>query len=181
MEKKIGFVVEGSVDKALVEALAPRIFGAGFEVQAIRIGGAIALRWAYSTVLTLLEEKHCHHVILLLDAGAQEPSQIDRRKQQIVAMLEEHRLGSDDVSVCLAVPEIEAWLLAAYEERREERREPKAALLEHLGARRMLPDQAAEIARTLDIEKARTRSPSFDAFVRTLGGVAARFAQAPAA
>ncbi len=178
---KIGFVVEGDVDKAIVETLVPRLLGERFRAYAVRLGGSIAVRWAYSTVLTLLQEKHYPHVVLLLDADSSLKPQVDRKRREIEAMFEEHRLGSDDVSVCFAVPEIEAWLLAGYEDRPEESTDPKSKLMEHMRARRLVPARVIDVARTLDIEKARSRSPSFDEFVRTLERVAHRLDQAPAA
>ncbi|MFT3766617.1 MAG: hypothetical protein QM820_14050 [Minicystis sp.] len=161
--------------------LASRLLGEGFRAYAVRLGGAVALPWAYATVLMLLEEKHYPHVIMLLDADSNLEPQIDRKRHELEAMLEEHRLGSDEVTVCLAVPEIEAWLLAAYVERPEESRDPKGDLAKHLHARRVLPQQAAELARTLDIDVARRRAPSFDTFVRSLTQVAERLRQASAA
>lgn len=181
MNKTIGFVVEGSIDKAVVEALTPRVTGGAHQAFAVRIGGRIALRWAYSTVLMLLEEKRCPHVVMLLDADSSIPSQVDRRRREIEAMLEEHHLGRDEVSVCFAVPEIEAWLLAAYEEAPEQNENPKLALARHLHARPRTPEEVADLAHTLDIELAIKRSPSFEEFVRTLRRIAERLAQAPAA
>lgn len=180
-KQKIGFVVEGSLDKVVVEALAPRIAGVPDKPHVVRIGGAIAVRWAYSTVLRLLEDKGCEHVILVLDADASLASQVEKRQQEIEAMLEEHRLGSDEVSVCLAVPEIEAWLLAAYDEHPDASPNPKAALSEHLGVPQVTDARCAELAQALDIEKARARSSSFDKFVRTLRRIVERSSQAPAA
>jgi hypothetical protein len=179
--KKIGFVVESDVDKAVVEALAPRLLGDSFHAYAVRLGGAIAVRWAYSTVLALLEEKQYPHVVLLLDADSTYKPEIERRGREIQAMLDEHDLDSDAVSVCLAVPEIEAWLLAEYEERPEERQDPKVALLQHIKARRLVAPLAADLARKLDIARARARSPSFDDFARTLERASRRLDQAPAA
>jgi hypothetical protein len=181
MDKTIGFVVEGNIDKMVVEALTPRVTGGAYRAQIVRIGGPIAVRWAYSTVLMLLEEKRCPHVVLLLDSDSAFPSQIERRRREVEAMLEEHRLGSDEVSVCLAVPQIEAWLLAAYEESPEEHENPKLALFKHLDAKARTPEGLAEVARSLDIEVASKRSPSFDQFVRILRRIAERLAQAPAA
>jgi hypothetical protein len=179
--RKIGFVVEGDVDKAVVETLAHRLLGDKFRAYAVRLGGSIAVRWAYSTVLTLLEEKRYPHVILVLDAGSTLEPQIERKRREIEAMLEEHRLGSEDVSVCFAVPAIEAWLLAEYEDRPEESQDPRGRLLNHIQERRLVSARAAELARTLDIAKARARSPSFDELVRTLERVAQMLDRAPAA
>jgi ribosomal protein L30/L7E len=180
-KQRIGFVVEGSTDKAIAEALALRIMGAQVEPYVIRIGGPIAWRWAHSTVLMLLEEKRCRHVVLLFDADAPQGPQVDRRRQEIEAMLDEHRLGKEEVSVCLAVQAVESWLLAAHDERPEEVAAPKAALLEHLGERSLTPEHSAELVGKLDIEKACDRSPSFSKFVSILRKVAEQSSQAPAA
>jgi Domain of unknown function (DUF4276) len=181
MEKKIGFVVEGDLDKVVVETIAHRLLDETFRAHAVRIGHRIAVRWVYSTVLALLEEKHYHHVILLLDADTSLDTEIERKERDIKAMFEEHHLDSDEVSVCFAVPEIEAWLLAEYEEHPEEIRDPKSRLVNHLGKRRPVPAVVIDLARTLDIAKARSRSPSFNAFVGTLERVAVSLSQAPAA
>ena len=181
MERRIGFVVEGDLDKAFVEALTPRLLGEAFRAYAVRIGGRMAVRWAYSTVLMLLEEKHYPHVVLLLDADTSLEPQIQRRRREIEEMLKEHHLAGEDVSVCLAVPQIEAWLLAEYEDRPEESKDPKRSLMEHLQANRLAPTMVNDLARTLDLAKARARSPSFDAFARTLERVAHKLDQAPAA
>jgi hypothetical protein len=180
-ERKIGFIVEGDVDKAVVETLARRLLGEAFRAYAVRLGGAIAVRWAYSTVLMLLEEKHYQHVVLVLDADSSIKAELDRKRREIQVMLDQHDLGSEVVSVCLAVPEIEAWLLAAYVDRPEESVDPRGDLATLLQVRRLLPEKAAEIARELDIKKARSRSPSFDEFARLLEALAERLRQAPAA
>lgn len=119
--------------------------------------------------------------VFVLDADSTLEPQIERKRREIEAMLEEHRLGSDDVSVCFAVPQIEAWLLAEYEDRPEGSQDPRGQLLQHVQERRLASARAAELARTLDIAKARGRSPSFDEFARTLESVAQRLDRAPAA
>src|SRR5262245_20125869 len=100
---KIGFIVEGDSDKAIVEALGRRLLGKDFELFPVRLGNTIALPWAYATVLTLLEEKHCQHVILVLDADAVLERDVERKRCDIESMLIQHRLEKDEFTVCLAV------------------------------------------------------------------------------
>jgi hypothetical protein len=178
MERKIGFVVEGDIDKVVVETLSHRLLGSAVRAYGVRLGGSMAVRWAYSTVLTLLEEKQYPHVVLLLDAGAVLEPEIDRKRKEIAAMLAEHDIGAEEVSVCLAVPQIEAWLLAEFEEHPEESEDPKQALMNRMNVRRLLPADVHQLARSLDIAKARSRSPSFDEFVRTLERVGTRLTRA---
>ena len=118
-EWKIGFVVEGEVDKAFVEELARRVLSPKLgqdelRVHAVRLGSEIALPWAYSSVLMLLEEKEYQHVLVVMDADTGRRSEAERKRHRIEDMMREHHLTKDEVSVCIAVPEIEAWLLAEY-------------------------------------------------------------------
>lgn len=181
MKQKLGFVVEGDIDKVVVETLGGRLLGDAVRPYAVRLGGSMAVRWAYSTVLALLEEKRYPHVVLVLDADSVRETEVDRKQREIVAMLAEHDIGTDEVSVCLAVPEIEAWLLAEFEARPDENNDPKRALMEHMQVRRLVAADIFKLARALDITRARARSPSFDEFARTVERVGAKLAQASAA
>jgi Domain of unknown function (DUF4276) len=181
MQNKIGFIVEDAVDKAVVETLALRLLGAEFSVYAVRIGDPIAVRWAYSTALTLLDKKDYDYVFVLLDADSSLDNQIEQKRRKVEAVFEQHGLGEEKLSVFFAVPEIEAWLLAAYVEQPELSRDPQADLAKHTGERRLLPEHAAQLARSLDLTRARARAPSLDKFARALEHMAKELRRAPAA
>lgn len=173
VEQRLGFVVEGEADKAFVEALVPRLFRDPIRVYAVRLGGRIAIPWIYATALTLLEEKQYPHVVVLLDSDTVVPSRIEEQRQGIRSMLEQHSITSAEVTICFAVPELEVWLLAEYDERPEESKNPRQDLATRLGRQgRVLPEKIGELARALNIKNARERSASFDGFVRAINDVA---------
>jgi len=168
MTTKIGFLVEGDVDKAVVEALASRILGPSFRPYAVRLGGEVALPWAYATVLSLLEEKHYPHVVLVLDADSTNPNEVERRQQTLQGSLARHHLGANEVTVCLAVPSIEAWLLAGQRADPERVLQPKEELRRLLGKLPLSVERATDLANALDLAIARQRAPSLDRFGATL-------------
>lgn len=175
---KIGFIVEGDSDKLIVEEIARRVLSTRldpdpFKVHAVRLGSKIALPWAYSSVLALLDEAAYDHVVIVLDADSARAADIDRKKRRIEETLREHRLTPNEVSVCLAVPQIEAWLLAPSISKPEDIPDPKLELERtELCGGKFEVDRARKIGSTLDIEVARRRSPSFEQFVSTLEGIA---------
>ncbi len=184
---KIGFIVEGDTDKPIVEEIAQRVlsprFGAvPFKVHAVRLGSEIALPWAYSSVLALLDESAYDHVVIVLDADSVRTTDVERKKRRIDEMMREHSLTSDEVSVCLAVPEIEAWLLTEDLEEPENHPDPKSKLEEKLQNRKLTAERAGQLAKELDITRDRKRSPSLEQFVSTLERLADKLlAQASAA
>jgi len=179
---KIGFVVEGDVDKAVVEEIAQRILSmrlnsTPFKAYAVRLGGRLALRRAYSSVLALLDESEYDHVIVVLDADSARKDDVERITRQYEDMMRTHQLTPNEVSVCLAVPTIEAWLLPDTFIKPEEVNDPKYELLTKLGVPRLHGDRAQALASEVDIDKLRRRSPSFDKFAKTLEQVADKLMQ----
>ena len=150
--ERIAFVVEGDTDKAVAEALARRVWRILPErMRTVRLGGRAAVPWLWETVLTLLEEKGYDHADDALD--------------EIKAALASHHIDEKSVSVFLAVPVLEAWILAGTDEQPEVP-DAKQRLRKLLGRRS--PDELADAVKSLDLEKARRRSPSLDAFVAGL-------------
>lgn len=179
---KIGFVVEGDIDKAVVEEIARRILSmrlnsTPFKAYAVRLGGRLALRRAYSSVLALLDESEYDHVIVVLDADSARKDDVERTTRHYEDMMRAHQLTSDDVSVCLAVPTIEAWLLPDTFVKPEEVNDPKYELLTKLGVPRLHADRAQALASAVDLDKLRRRSPSFDKFAKALEHVADKLMQ----
>ena len=164
-KKKLGFIVEGSFDKEVVEALAARLLGEQFHVHTVRLGGKAALPWVWSTVLDLRAGDYSH-IIILFDADASLESEVERKRQDIEQRLQQHGVARN-TSVCLAVPSLEAWLLGGEPARLEGLSDPKGALERHL-RRPLKPGDGARLADELDSERTRSLSPSFDRFVRTL-------------
>jgi hypothetical protein len=166
---KIGFIVEGDTDKTIVESLARKIFGPKFHVHAVRRGGKAALTWAYTSALVLLEDKGYAHVIVVADADTTDPDDVERQRRRLEGIMSEHHLGPDVVTVCMAVPVIDAWLLARYYDAPETIPDPgkvlETELWQSLGE---TENELAQAVRDLDITLARRRSPSFDRFVSTL-------------
>ena len=164
--ERIAFVVEGDTDKAVAEALAQRVWRIPPErMRTVRLGGRAAVPWLWETVLTLLEEKGYDHVVVLLDADDEDPEDADDGVAEIKAALVSHHIDEKSVSVFLAVPVLEAWILAGTDEQPEVP-DAKQRLLNLLG--RWSPDELADAVKSLDLEKARRRSPSLDAFVTGL-------------
>ena len=179
---KIGFIVEGDTDKSVVETVARHLLGPNFHVHAVRLGGKAALPWAYATALRLLGDKGYAHIVVVLDADVSndDPETIERLAWQVRDQFRTHGL-EDSTSICIAVPSIEAWLLSAYVEQPEAVLDPKPDLVRHLGVPALSPEVAERAARALDLTLARSRSPNFDHFARTLEGLAMQHARAPAA
>ena len=159
---KVGFIVEGDRDKLIVETLSHRILPAEFDFHSVRIGGKAGLYTAYTTVLLFLDRDY-QHTIIVFDKNESE--------DWLVPLVEEtlERYGLvDEATICPAVPAIEAWLLAEYEENPEQVANPKLALAAHLQLPELTLEVIANLAKKLDIAKARQRSESFDHFVCAL-------------
>ncbi len=161
---KLAFVVEGTTDATVVETLVPRVWSPPPQVHAVRLGGKAAVPWIWSTVAALRDEKHYDHVVVLLDADSTAQDEIEEQHAALWAQLKRHRFTEEEVSVCFAVPELEAWLLADVEQQPE--RDPRTRFEERFGrrSRRRVEQRASE----LDIAGARHASSSFDQFVKTL-------------
>lgn len=113
-------------------------------MRTVRLAGRASVSWLWDTVLTLLKR---------------------RVAADIKATLASHRIDEKKVSVFLAVPVLEAWILAGTDEQPEVP-DAKQRLRKLLGRRS--PDELADAVKSLDLEKARRRSPSLDAFVAGL-------------
>ena len=106
-------------------------------------------------------------VVVLFDADDEDedPDDDTSLAADIKAALARHRIDDKKVSVFLAVPVLEAWILAGTDEQPEVP-DAKQRLRKLLGRRS--PDELADAVKSLDLEKARRRSPSLDAFVAGL-------------
>ena len=160
---KVGFLVEGDHDKAFVEAFVPRIVGPDVNIHVIRIGGKAALSSTYADAIALLDQGY-ERVIVLVDADTTVTEEIEQQRADLADIY--RRYGIEHAThVCMAVPMLESWLLAAYEDAPERRADPKRTLARAAGTG---ADRFAELARALPISTVRKRSASFDAFVREL-------------
>jgi hypothetical protein len=160
---KVAFIVEGDADKAFVEALVPRILGRGARAQVVRVGGKSGFRSAFANVAAFAEEGH-PKVIVLVDADTCDAADIAEQRDRLVDTFRRHRVG-DLAEVCLAVPALEAWLVAGYDDVPAEL-PPKRAPADALQVRG--PADIGRLAAQLSIDKVRERSPSFDTFVRAV-------------
>jgi len=175
----IGFLVEGESDQAVVEALAVRLMkrklgDREFFYNAVPMDGKSNLPWAHTIAVPMLEEDGYQHVIVVLDADTTHQGRAVHLRRNVEAMFARHQLGEDKVTVCLAVPAIEAWLLTAYEEHPDEVEDAKRKLCERLHVRTILPAQAAIAANKLDLDLARKRSQSFKEFADALTAIVDR-------
>src|SRR5262249_39996971 len=103
-------------------------------------------------------------VFLIVDADTAIPSEIALQKERLREVFRSYRL-EDRVRICMAVPMLEAWLLAAYTKDSERGTRPKPDLARFAG------EDASDIralAAKLPIDIARRRSRSFDELVTSL-------------
>ena len=166
---KLGFVVEGDRDRAILEALTRRLLPTGFQTHFVRLGGKAALPWAYTTVLDFLQKGYSH-VFIVFDADTSDPAQVSRQREESLSILRRHGLA-EHVSLCIAVPEIEAWLLAGLRQRPEQAASPKRIIAERLGLAGSSLVSLQRTAHELDLETAAARSPSLREFVRALEAI----------
>lgn len=171
---RLAFVVEGDLDRAVVETLARRIWGHPVHLHTVRLGGKAAVPWLWSAAMPLLDEKGYDHVIVLLDADTTSRDDIVEQEDALKAQFAQHRLREDEVSLVLAVPEIEAWLIADEDAAPEEA--PREKLTRRYGHRTR--ELFAKRADALDLQVGRERSPSLNRFIETLEELQARFARA---
>ena len=158
---KLAFFVEGDADKDFVEALVPRIVGREAIVRVLRVGGKAAFSSTFYEAAQLLEAGHAA-VFLIVDADTAIDSEIETQRQRLVEVFRRYGL-EDRVRICMAVPMLEAWLLAAHQEDPERNTHPKRDLARLAGA-----DGVRALAETLPIDQSRRRAKSFDEFVATL-------------
>lgn len=151
---RIGFIVEGDPDKAVVEALARRVLPAGVEFHTVRLGGKAALPMAYTSVLTLLAKSY-DHVVVLFDTDSTLPESNAQQKEQVEESLREHGVA-DRTSVCPAVPTVRDWILGGRQD---------------VGSHRIGIDELRDFAQRLDLQQLKERNSSFAEFARILTGV----------
>src|SRR5262249_52733856 len=96
------------------------------------------------------------------------PDEVDLQKQRLEEVF--HRYGIEDrVQVHMAVPMIEAWLLAAHRKNPEQSTHPKRDLFRLLGEE---GHDYRSLAAKLPLDLARQRSKSFDELIRGLEATA---------
>lgn len=161
---KLAFFVEGDADKDFVETLVPRVLGSGVSVRVVRIGGKAAFSSTFSEAAQFLEAGYAS-IFLIVDADTEIPTEIDLQKQRLAEVFRRYGL-EHRVQIYMAVPMLEAWLLAAYQEDPERSTHPKRDLARFAGSDprnkiRMLTAQ-------LPLDVARRRAKSFDEFITGL-------------
>jgi hypothetical protein len=161
---KLVFFVEGNLEKAFLEALVPRILGPKVAMRVVRVGGKAAFSSTFFEAAQFLEAGYAS-VFLLLDADTEIPEEIDRQKRQLMEVFRRYGL-MDRVQIHMAVPMLEAWLLAAYRAHPEQSTHPKRDLARYVGAD--AASKIGELAAALPIEIARHRSRSLDDFITAL-------------
>jgi hypothetical protein len=162
---KLAFFVEGDADKDFVETLARRVLGPAAQVRVVRVGGKAAFSSTFSEAAQFLEAGYAS-VFLVVDADTEIPSEVDLQKQRLADVF--RRYGLDDrVRIYMAVPMIEAWLLAGHRENPEQSTNPKQDLARITGGGNAR-DKIGTLAAQLPIDLARRRSRSFDEFVAGL-------------
>jgi len=161
---KLVFFVEGSSDKAFLEALVPRILGPRVAMRVVRVGGKAAFSSTFFESAQFLDAGYAS-VFLLLDADTEIPDEIDRQKRQLMEVFRRYAL-TDHIHIHMAVPMLEAWLLAAYQAHPEQSTHPERDLARHAGVD--AANRIGELAAALPIEIARQRSGSLDDFIRGL-------------
>jgi Domain of unknown function (DUF4276) len=162
--QKLVFFVEGDSDKAFLEAFVPRVLGRKLAMRVVRVGGKSAFSSTFFEAAQFLDAGYTS-VFLLLDADTEIADEIDRQKRQLAKIFRRYGL-TDRVQIHMAVPMLEAWLLAAYRAHPEQSTHPKRDLARHAGPD--MGNRIGELAAALPIELARRRSKSLDEFVAGL-------------
>lgn len=158
---RLAFFVEGDTDKVFVETLVPRVLGPGVSLRVVRVGGKAAFASTFFEAAQFLEAGYAS-VFVLLDADTEIPEEIELQRHRLAAVF--RRYGLDDrVHIHMAVPMLEAWLLAAYRAHPEQSTHPKRDLARFVGPD--AGDKVRELTAALPIDLARQRSKSFDEFV----------------
>lgn len=133
-------------------------------MRVVRVGGKSAFSSTFFEAAQFLDAGY-GSVFLLIDADTEIADEIDRQKQQLMDVFRRYGLA-EHVQIHMAVPMLEAWLLAAYRAHPEQSTQPKRDLARYAG-----PDASnriGELAASLPIEIARRRSKSLDEFVTGL-------------
>jgi hypothetical protein len=161
---KLAFFVEGDIEKDFVEALAPRVLGPNAHVHVVRVGAKAAFSSTFYEAARFLEAGYAQ-IFLIVDADTEIRTEIHLQKQRLVDVFRRYGLA-DRVRIIMAVPMLEAWLLAAYREDPERSTHPKRDLARFLGAH--AGDKIRALAAELAIDVVRRRAKSFDEFVTSL-------------
>lgn len=162
---KVGFIVEGEHDRIVVETIAGRVLPDGATLRTVRIGGKAALGSIYSTVWAFREAAY-DAVLVVFDTDADD---LESQTTRVRRDLERHGIR-EGVAICPASPELEAWLLAMTTDDPESLARPRRRLAETLGRTPDAKDYE-RMARELDLEIVARRSPSFRAFLESLGSI----------
>lgn len=161
---KLVFFVEGNTDKAFLDAFVPRILGPRVGIRVVRVGGKAAFASTFFETAQFLEAGYAS-AFVLLDADTEIPEEIDLQKRQLMEVFRRYGL-EQQVQIYMAVPMLEAWLLAAYRAHPEQSTHPKRDLARFAGAD--ASSKVGALAAALPIDLARHRSKSFDEFVTGL-------------
>jgi hypothetical protein len=161
---KLAFFVEGDEDKDFVETMVPRILGPNAVVRVVRVGGKAAFSSTFFEAARFLEAGYAS-VFLVVDADTDLPTEIELQKQRLADVFRRYGL-QDHVQIHMAVPMLEAWLLAAYLEDPERSTHPKQDLARFVSAD--AGHGIRTLAAELPIDVARRRAKSFDEFVTGL-------------
>ncbi|MBI1929050.1 hypothetical protein HYR99_32990 [Candidatus Poribacteria bacterium] len=167
---KLGFIVESHTDEIIVETLARCLLPSTAHFYTVPLGDKGGFYSAYTTVFKFLGKAY-DHVIVLFDTDSTDPVEIEERQRRYEAQFKKYGLDKD-VTLCPAVPQIEAWLLANYVEHPEQHAHPGEKLAEALQVKKLTEDCIKQLAQTADIDVMKNRNPSFAAFVKTLQTVA---------
>lgn len=160
---KLGLIVEGTTDEVIISTLLHKMF-AKVKFTIIAVHGASRLHAAFVTVYKFLRGSY-PHIFVLFDTDTTDLLEIEDQMELFGRQFRTHRL-EDYVTLVPVVPQIEAWLLAEFEEMPELVADPKAALKQHLQCEPLSVACLQQLAETIDPETIAERSPSFARFVQ---------------
>lgn len=133
-------------------------------MRVVRVGGKAAFSSTFVEAAQFLEAGYAT-VFLVVDTDTEIPTEIDLQKQRLAAVFRRYGL-EERVRICMAVPMLEAWLLAAYRDDPERSTHPKRDLARFVGTD--AGHKISALAAGLPIDVVRRRSRSFDEFVMAL-------------
>lgn len=163
---RLGFIVEGDSDRIVVEWIARRLLPPEAQVRTIRLGSRAALPTAFTSVLTFFAKDY-DQVIVVFDSDSTLTEVVAEQQRDVELSLCERGL-LHRVSVCPAVPEIEAWIAAGIPELELPLENPKVSLLQLLRSPAIGANEVARLEGMFDLSLARQRSPSFSHFVEQI-------------
>jgi hypothetical protein len=161
---KLVFLVEGDAEKTFLETLVPRILGPKVVMRVIRVGPKSAFSSTFFEAAKFLDAGYAS-VFVLLDADTLSRSEIEVQKRQLAQIYRRYGL-QDHVQIHFAVPMLETWLLAGNRAHPERSTDPKRDLARLTGTN--TEEAIRKLTTELPIDVARSRSRSFDAFLRDL-------------